>query len=211
MDPLYHSRVRHDVIPFVPPAARLLDFGGGDGATAAELRRLGIAAHAGVADLVPPAGSHALDFAVQGDLADPATVARIGEAHGPFDTVLALDVLEHFTDPWAVLKSLAGLIAPGGALVASIPNVRHYSVSLPLLFRGEWTYAEAEVLDRTHLRFFTRASAESLMRSAGLTIERVGAIPRQRRRDMALHRLLSPLTGGGLLTLQWVFVARRPG
>ncbi|WP_208103072.1 hypothetical protein, partial [Escherichia coli] len=48
----------------------------------------------------------------------------------------------------------------------SLPNVRHYSVVLPLLFGGRWDYEDAGLLDRTHLRFFTKASAKALLSSS---------------------------------------------
>jgi hypothetical protein len=68
---------------------------------------------------------------------------------------------------------LAALLKPGGVLIASIPNVRHFRVVLPLLFRGSWKYADFGLMDRTHLRFFTKASAIELLESAGLTVDAV--------------------------------------
>jgi hypothetical protein len=46
-----------------------------------------------------------------------------------------------------------------------------WSVRLGLLF-GRFQYDDTGVLDRTHLRFFTRASANHMLRSAGLTVVR---------------------------------------
>lgn len=87
----------------------------------------------------------------------------------PVDLMLFLDVLEHFASPGAVLASYLPLLAPGGTVIVSLPNVAHYSVSLPLLFRREFTYADAGILDRTHLQFFTDASAIALLNAHGLT------------------------------------------
>jgi 2-polyprenyl-3-methyl-5-hydroxy-6-metoxy-1,4-benzoquinol methylase len=81
-----------------------------------------------------------------------------------FDLVLCLDVLEHMVDPWAVVDRLAKqYLETGGTLIISLPNVRHYSVVLPLLFGGRWDYEDAGLLDRTHLRFFTKTSAKALL------------------------------------------------
>jgi hypothetical protein len=67
-------------------------------------------------------------------------------------------------DPWAVVDRLATkYLEVGGTLLVSLPNVRHYSVVLPLLFGGRWDYEDAGLLDRTHLRFFTKASAKALL------------------------------------------------
>jgi SAM-dependent methyltransferase len=81
-----------------------------------------------------------------------------------FDVILCLDVLEHMVNPWgAVDRLVSRYLAPGGALVVSLPNVRHYSVVLPLLLQGRWDYQDAGLLDRTHLRFFTRDTALRLL------------------------------------------------
>lgn len=201
----YHSRVRHDVLAYIPRSANLLDFGGGDGATAAHVVRSGLARRAGVADFV--ASAHELDFAYRGDLEDQSLLERIGQEQGPFDTILCLDVLEHFADPWEIVRRLRALLAPGGRIVVSIPNVRHYTVSFPLFFAGRWTYGDAEVLDRTHLRFFERRSARSLFAGTGLSVERMASIPRQRLRDRWMLRWLGWICGS-FLTLQYVMVVR---
>ncbi|MFA7585208.1 MAG: methyltransferase domain-containing protein [Novosphingobium sp.] len=167
----YHSLVRREVFHLIPRGGCVLDVGGGDGATAAALRASGHVARIGVVDRVAPAPGHRLDFAVQGDLGDPALLAGLGEREGPFDTILCLDVLEHFADPWHLVAQLHGLLAPGGCIVASIPNVQYYEVVLPLLLRGEWRYRDAGVLDRTHLRFFGRREAAQLLTSGGLRLD----------------------------------------
>lgn len=77
----------------------------------------------------------------------------------PFDAIVLNDVLEHASDPDAVLSKLAGLLREDGFLVVSIPNVRFHKVVRKLVFNGDWTYTDEGVLDRTHLRFFTRHSA----------------------------------------------------
>lgn len=210
MQESYHDLVRRDVFPFVPRGGTLLDVGGGIGATAAALRRDGTAARAGVADLVAPdAAAAGLDFAYAGDLTDAALLERIAAEQGPIDTILALDVLEHLVDPWAMVARLHAILRPGGAIVASIPNVRHYSALLPLLFRNEWELADAGVLDRTHLRFFVRDTAVALMTSSGLTLDRVEPINGQRRMvralDVATFNMFRSFTA-----LQWMVRVTKP-
>jgi 2-polyprenyl-3-methyl-5-hydroxy-6-metoxy-1,4-benzoquinol methylase len=86
-----------------------------------------------------------------------------------FDVVLFLDVLEHLRDPQDVLKRSTEWLAPGGQIIASIPNVAHGAVRLSLL-RGTFAYTERGLLARTHLRFFDRQAVEALFRDAGLDI-----------------------------------------
>jgi 2-polyprenyl-3-methyl-5-hydroxy-6-metoxy-1,4-benzoquinol methylase len=108
-----------------------------------------------------------LNRVVVGDL----TELDLDEALGSdrFDVVLMGDVLEHMVDPSSLLVRAASLLAPGGSVVISIPNVSHGSVRLALL-QGRWQYKDRGLLDRTHLRFFTRPSVEALVRDAGLRI-----------------------------------------
>ena len=130
----YHDHVRSDVFPYISPGGRLLDIGGGTGATAAAAKAQGLADSAVVVDAVQP-DAPGLDEALSGDLTNPALLNDIATKHGPFDTILALDVLEHFIDPWAMVRAMHAMLAPGGSIVASIPNVRHYHALFPLLFR----------------------------------------------------------------------------
>jgi 2-polyprenyl-3-methyl-5-hydroxy-6-metoxy-1,4-benzoquinol methylase/glycosyltransferase involved in cell wall biosynthesis len=88
-----------------------------------------------------------------------------------YDVVIAADVLEHLREPGAVLQSVRNYLRPEGYAVVSIPNVAHLSVRLALL-AGQFPYAELGLLDRTHLRFFTRESLERLFDDAGFAIGR---------------------------------------
>ncbi|HXC56169.1 MAG TPA: class I SAM-dependent methyltransferase [Rhizomicrobium sp.] len=108
------------------------------------------------------------------------------------DVVLCLDVLEHLLDPWSVLAAIRELMPSGATVIVSLPNVRFLSVSADLLFRGRWELQDTGVLDRTHLRFFTRRSALALLDGAGFTLSRL-------ERKLGLGRrgkLLNFLTAG---------------
>lgn len=130
------------------------------------------------------------------DKLDAVFVGNIEEIELPIedeslDLILCLDVLEHLVDPWRVLTRLGAYLKPGGALIASIPNVRNRKVLLPLLFKSKWEYAEAGILDRTHLRFFVRDSAIRLIESAGLKVDMVHATGLGRsRRSRVVNALL---------------------
>jgi len=90
------------------------------------------------------------------------------------------DVLEHMEDPWGLLSKLVSKLSPDGVVYASVPNVAYYQVSWPLLWKGEFAYADTGILDRTHLRFFCRSSICALFAQAGLRIERMeGAMGRK--------------------------------
>lgn len=86
-----------------------------------------------------------------------------------FDAIVFGDVLEHLVDPAEVLQRSLGLLRPGGDVIISVPNVAHGSLRLALL-QGRWRYTDEGLLDRTHLRFFTRESFLAMLRDAGLRV-----------------------------------------
>lgn len=91
-----------------------------------------------------------------------------------YDTIVLMDVLEHLVEPGAVLRSCRALARPQGQLVISLPNVAHWTVRKALL-AGRWDYEPSGVLDQSHLRFFTFATARGLAQEAGLRIAWQGA------------------------------------
>lgn len=190
MDDYYHSGIRSDVMPYVPNCDRLLDVGGGFGRTAKAIKASGRAKTIGVWDAVAPLEDGEIEYAVRDDLNDTAAIAGFFAEHGAFDVILFLDVLEHLVDPWAVLAEFSKHVAPGGSIVASIPNIRHLSVSGKLLFADRWTYTDAGLLDRTHLRFFVRDTAIELMTLPGFTIRTVTMSPIGSR----LYKVINTLT-----------------
>lgn len=152
----------------VPARSRVLDLGAADGSVASVLKAMGCRVW-GV-EMDPEAAETArlhCEEVVVGDLEDPATLDGL-EGH-QFDVVLMLDVLEHLSDPARVLGTVGRLLGPGGWGVISLPNVAHISLRLELM-EGRFTYRDAGLLDRTHLRFFDRPGVDQLMEDAGWAV-----------------------------------------
>ena len=95
---------------------------------------------------------------------------------GSFDAIVYGDVLEHLSDPLPVLVALNRTLGGGGRVIASVPNVAHLWMRLSLA-RGRWAYADRGILDRTHLRFFTKRSFVGFLHDAGLVVEELVATP----------------------------------
>lgn len=93
------------------------------------------------------------------------------DGRGPFDQIMLADVLEHIPYPAPVLKRLTTMLAPGGSIIISLPNIAYARARLRLLV-GVWRYEQTGIFDRTHMRFFTRATARQLIEGAGLRIVR---------------------------------------
>ena len=88
-----------------------------------------------------------------------------------YDVVIAADVLEHVREPEALLEALAGRLAPGGSIVACVPNFGHWYPRLRVAL-GRFDYDRRGILDRGHVRFFTRKSFESMVERAGYSVRR---------------------------------------
>ena len=88
---------------------------------------------------------------------------------GSVDLLILADVLEHIADPAAALRRLRPLLAAGGRLVASVPNGANWALRLQLL-AGRWQYTERGLLDRTHVRNFTRRSFHATLHEGGFEV-----------------------------------------
>ena len=160
----YFAHARKEIEPLLPKkCGRVLEIGCGSGATLGWLRQDHQAVHTVGIEIAEAAANQARRFADDVFCLDFERFDLPGGAQ-KFDLVLCLDVLEHMVNPWAVVDRLATrYLETGGTLIVSLPNVRHYSVVLPLLLGGRWDYQDAGLLDRTHLRFFTKATANALL------------------------------------------------
>ncbi len=96
--------------------------------------------------------------------------------NGPFEAIVYGDVLEHLSDPRVALVALNRTLALGGTVIVSVPNVAHLWMRLSLML-GRFDYADRGILDRTHLRFFTRRSFVAFLRDAGLTVVELRVTP----------------------------------
>jgi SAM-dependent methyltransferase len=84
-----------------------------------------------------------------------------------FDYILMADILEHVFDPEAVVRKLMTYLKPTGKIIICIPNVAHLYIRMKLLF-GCWDYQDYGIMDRTHIRFFTKKSLQDLVINVGI-------------------------------------------
>lgn len=214
-EPGYHTRPRREMVPFVPAGARtVLDIGCGAGAFGAGLKEVFQADGRDVEvwgiEGNPEAAARAqevLDRVVTG-LAPAALAALEGRR---FDCVVMNDVVEHVLEPEELLRAVRPHLADGGCLVASIPNVRHHVTVADLALRGRWDYVDEGILDRTHLRFFTRASMVALLEEAGYRVTGTTGINRTGSRVFRLFDLLTLGRFRDMGFLQFACVAEAGG
>jgi 2-polyprenyl-3-methyl-5-hydroxy-6-metoxy-1,4-benzoquinol methylase len=182
-----------NILRGLPRGLNVLDVGCGSGVHGAELKRLGGHRVTGV-DLSQPSIEKAktrLAEAYVADVTAPELYPFFGRRH--FDAILFSDMLEHLYDPSDVLTRHFQLLAPGGYVLISLPNVAIWNVRLALLF-GRFEYQDTGTLDRTHIRFFTRRTFRRFLEAAGLEIRESRITPGMLRPFVPL---IKKVYGGG--------------
>lgn len=188
--------------------SRVLEIGCGRGGNAAWFRDHG-ATHITGVDLDEPSARQAatrFDRVLVGDVA--RLLDELDADDERYDLIVCGDVLEHLVDPWVVVARLHRLAAPGGTMVASIPNIRFYRALWQIALGAGFKYEAEGILDRTHLRFFTSATIRQLMSQGGWSVRRLSPSPSRRPQ---LRRIIDIITGQRSrewLTYQWFVEAR---
>ena len=149
-----------------PAAGRVLDLGCADGWLAAELR--GRAPRHRRRHGRPDGVEERVDRFIEADLDQGLPP----EVEGPFDVILAADVLEHVRRPEQVLDQLAPCWRPGRGdrLRAELRRTGTRACGS----RSAGSTTTRGILDNTHLRFFTRPSFERLVHEHGWAVAHAG-------------------------------------
>ncbi len=167
------GQARADLVARIPPgAASALDVGCSRGETAALLRKAGMTRVVGIE---PDPG----DAAEAARLCDRVLALALEDVRDnfdkQFDAVLFGDVLEHLIDPSAALARVRPWLSDRGVVVASVPNLGHWSV-LGDLLEGRFDYVPYSILSGTHVRFFTRRTLQDLFEASGYRVDSVETV-----------------------------------
>ncbi|MDE2403593.1 MAG: class I SAM-dependent methyltransferase [Sphingomonadales bacterium] len=171
--------------------AAILELGCGTGATGGLALAKGKAGRYVGIELFAPAAAAAERVLTTVHCGDIETMTL---PYGPdtFDALILSEVLEHLVDPEAVLRRLVATLKHGARVFASSPNVCHWR-NVVNLARGRFRYAEAGMMDRTHLRWFTPESFRQLFEDVGVVVDRLAPLNRLRRIERLIGALVPPL------------------
>lgn len=206
--------IRNDIFVLIPnDVSRVLDIGCSTGALGEQIKQrnnnaevVGIEFDEQMAEVA----EKKLDKVIVGDVEN----INLADLFQPdyFDCIIFADILEHLKNPWEILKSSVNFLNDGGVVIASVPNIRHYTTIVNLLFKGYWPYRERGIHDRTHLRFFTLRNIRELFQYANLNIERIERNYRIIEKPHRLNRFSKCFAFypcKDLFTFQYLIVAKK--
>lgn len=186
---IYYSSERLEMIKYIPQDIKtILDIGCATGVFAALLRNKYNAEVWGV-EINPSVANEAkgrINQVIVGDILENMSMIP----NDYFDCITFNDVLEHMVSPEIVLAEIKNKLTSKGVLVCSIPNIRYIGALKKLLINKQWKYEDEGILDRTHLRFFTKKSIIEMFDRLNYEILKIEGInPTKQRIFLAINIL----------------------
>lgn len=132
----------------LPARARILDAGCGSGRNMIELAR-----HGTVTGVELSSASAELARARGAGEVIEGSVLEMPFESGSFDLAVSLDVIEHLQDDLAALRELRRVVAPGGALLVTVPAY-------------QWLWSGHDEINHHHRRY-TRRTLQRVAEQAG--------------------------------------------
>jgi SAM-dependent methyltransferase len=195
-----HDFYNAELLAVVPAnARRIVEVGSSSGILAREYKKINATCHYTGVEIDPTYAELSrryCDAVVAADI--EAVPDRCLAEELACDCWIFADTLEHLRDPWRMLARIRAVMSGDGCVVACIPNVQHWSVQSRLSC-GEFRYEDKGLLDRTHLRWFTRRTIEELFDSTRFRI--AGGCARiynepDREKMLPLIRAMAAAAGG---------------
>ncbi|WP_457749107.1 class I SAM-dependent methyltransferase [Sulfurimonas sp.] len=169
----YFQNVRKELLELIPKSkrdGRVLEVGAGSGATLRFAKENHYAKEVYGIELCKLDGQNeeVFDGFIVGNI---ETMELLPYEKDFFDVILCGDVLEHLVDPYSVVLRLKKYLKEDGVLIASLPNIRHFSILKKIIFQGDFRYEESGILDKTHLRFFCKKNMIELFTDNGWKLQ----------------------------------------
>jgi len=172
----YFESVRLELLELIPKKNRrgnMLEIGAGSGSTLMYAKQNGYAKNIYGIELNEIKDSHQNSKEFESFIIGNIENMALPFDQNQFDVILCGDVLEHLVDPYSVLRKLKKYLKKDGTFIASIPNIRYFSILKQLILHGDFKYTERGILDRTHLRFFCKKNMIELFEGNGYSVCRI--------------------------------------
>lgn len=210
---LSYIGMRNDILDLVPDNInKVLDIGCSTGTLGEKIKTRNRAEVVGIEidEQMAKVANEKLDRVIIGNIEKTDLADCLSNNY--FDCIIFADILEHLDNPWDVLKRTAIFLNGEGIIIASVPNVRHYTTIINLVIKGYWPYRERGIHDKTHLRFFALKNIREMFQNAGLEIVKIERNYRIIERPHKFNRFSKyaafPLFKD-FLTFQYLVVARK--
>jgi len=174
--PTYFDYVRKVLLDLIPTNLRggvMLEIGAAGGNTSLYAKHEGYADKIYGVELCEIEESNQKDSAFSDFIIGDLEKIELPFEEKSFDVILCGDVLEHLVDPYAQVDRLRNLLKDEGRLIVSLPNIRQWRTIKKILVKGDFKYEDSGILDRTHLRFFTKKNMIDLFEQRGFKVEKI--------------------------------------
>lgn len=166
------TNYNRDLLPLIPPNARgVVEVGVNNGALARAYKAINPHGKYTGIEVVEANAEGARRYCDEVLLQDIEAVDESFYAkYADYNVWIFGDVLEHLRYPWEVLARIRRSMPADGCVIVCLPNAQHWSVQAKLAV-GDFRYTEGGLLDRTHMRWFTRATMLEMFAGAGFKLE----------------------------------------
>jgi SAM-dependent methyltransferase len=166
------TNYNRDLLPLIPPNARgIVEVGCNNGALARAYKAINPNGKYTGIEVVAANAEGSRRYCDEVLLQDIEAVDESFYAkYSDYNVWIFGDVLEHLRYPWEVLARIRRSMPADGCVIVCLPNAQHWSVQAKLAV-GDFRYTEGGLLDRTHMRWFTRATMLEMFAGAGFKLE----------------------------------------
>lgn len=162
------------ILSKIKPGSKVLEFGCANGRMTRYMSRA-LDCNVSIVEYDENAYRDAEKYAadgVCGDIMDFEWVKKYKDAC--FDYVLFADVLEHLSDPDAVLRNVKKVLGDKGTVIISIPNITNSDIAIKA-YQDHFDYTKVGLLDDTHIHFWGLKNIEPFARYNGFAVEWIRA------------------------------------
>jgi len=173
---IYFDNVRKDLLDLIPDDNKnktILEIGAGGANTLIYAKKNGYAQNIYGVELFKIENSNQTNSLLEKFILGDIEKTELPFENNKFDVIICGDVLEHLIDPYTIIAKLKSFLKDDGVIIASIPNIREYKTMKTIFFKGDFKYTDSGILDKTHLRFFTKKNMIDLFKNNNYTIKNI--------------------------------------